>query len=137
VGRETLRTGGKILSDIAERYDVSVGDIVSKHVTESALMFISKLRGRGSKGVQVVDLAGGKRRRKERAMRKIIKSISFPSFTLVNLKQSFVSAAVVEIASVSSMFDIFAHRSIQTSLLGTTEVALNRSPPSIKMIWNF
>ena len=36
-GRETLRTGGEIFSDIAENRsaEVSGGDIVSRHVTES------------------------------------------------------------------------------------------------------
>lgn len=51
VGREALRTGGKILTDIAENQspDVSTRHIVSKHVTESAQNLISKLRGRGRK----------------------------------------------------------------------------------------
>jgi len=44
LGRETLRTGGKILTDIAARDDVNAGDIVSKHVTEYAQNLISKLR---------------------------------------------------------------------------------------------
>ena len=47
-----LRTGGKILTDIATRKstaDVIAGDIVSKHVTESAQNLISKLRGRARK----------------------------------------------------------------------------------------
>ena len=37
LGRETLPTGGKILSDIAENRspEVSTGDIVSRHVSES------------------------------------------------------------------------------------------------------
>jgi len=36
VGRETMRTGGKVLTDIVARKstdDMSAGDIVSKHVT--------------------------------------------------------------------------------------------------------
>ena len=48
-GRETLRTGGKIVTYIAERKttdDVSAGDILSHHVTESGQNMISKLRGR-------------------------------------------------------------------------------------------
>ena len=50
-GRETLRTGGKILSDIAENKspEVSAGDIISRHVTESTQNLISKLGGRGRK----------------------------------------------------------------------------------------
>jgi hypothetical protein len=44
VGRETLRAGGKILADMAENKspDVNAGDIVSRHVTESALNLIGK-----------------------------------------------------------------------------------------------
>jgi len=47
VGLETLRTDGKILTDIAELNSTdnapSAGDIVSKHETESAQNFICKL----------------------------------------------------------------------------------------------
>ena len=52
VGRETLYTGGTILTYIAARKssdDVSAGDIMSKLVTESAQNLISKFRGRGRK----------------------------------------------------------------------------------------
>jgi len=54
-------------------------------------------------------VAGDKRRRKERAPRKIIKRTSFPSFTSVTIQQQIMSAATAaEIASVSSEFNIFA-----------------------------
>ena len=47
VGRETLRTGGKILSDMADNSDGTPGgDIVCKHARD----LISKLKGRGRKG---------------------------------------------------------------------------------------
>ena len=46
VGRETLRTGGKILSDKSDNSDgTPAGDILSKH----ARHLISKLKGRGHK----------------------------------------------------------------------------------------
>ena len=48
VGRETLRTDGKILTEIAARKStdyVNAEDIMSKHVTESVQNLISKLRG--------------------------------------------------------------------------------------------
>jgi len=47
VGRETLRTGGKILTDIAENKspELSPKDIVSKHVTESVQILIANLCG--------------------------------------------------------------------------------------------
>ena len=77
-------------------------------------------------------MAGGKRRRKDRAPRIIIKRESFLSFTSVTLQLPIMSATV-EIASVSSEFDIFTHRTIH----GTMEVAYKPIAPSIKMIWNF
>ena len=46
VGREALRKGGKILSDMADNNDgSSPGNIVSKHARD----LISKLKGRGHK----------------------------------------------------------------------------------------
>jgi len=47
VGRETLRTGVKILTDIAEKRSpkLSPKDIVSKHVFESVQNLIGNLRG--------------------------------------------------------------------------------------------
>ena len=42
-----------------------------------------------------------------------------------------------EIASMFSEFDIFAHKPVQTSVLGTIETAYKPIAPSIKMIWNF
>jgi hypothetical protein len=55
--QDSLRTGGRILSDIADKSpDVSAGDIVSKHVSESTQNFVWKLRGGGHrkrKGPQI------------------------------------------------------------------------------------
>jgi hypothetical protein len=48
VGRETLRTGGKILTDIADT-DTKPRDIIANHVGESAQNLIQKLGGRGRK----------------------------------------------------------------------------------------
>ena len=132
MGRETLRTGGKILTDIAKCDDVSAGDKVSKHVTVTTQKMIIKLRGRGRKRGHGGAVAGGKEkwRRKEfkHAPRKIIKGTFFPGFTSVTLQQSVMSAAA-EITSVSSEFDVFAHRPIQTSVLGTKEVAYKPIAP--------
>jgi len=63
VGRETLSTGGKILTDIAARKsidDVRAGDIVSEHETESVQNLISKLGGHGRKSARAA--VGGKKR---------------------------------------------------------------------------
>jgi len=104
VGRQTLRTGGKILTDIAARDDVSDGDIVSKHVTDSAQNLISKLRGRGRKRAYGEAVGGKKPKKIKRAPRRIIKGTSFPSFNSVTLQQPIISAAAAEIASVSSEY---------------------------------
>jgi hypothetical protein len=46
LGREALRTGSRILSDIADKIpDLSTSDIISKHVIASTQNLISKLRG--------------------------------------------------------------------------------------------
>jgi hypothetical protein len=48
LGRETLRTGGKILTDIADKEpSVKVRDIVSKHVSDTTKGLVTKLRGGG------------------------------------------------------------------------------------------
>ena len=49
VGRETLRTGGKILSVVADNAssDVKPRHIIAKHVSDSAHTLIQKLRERG------------------------------------------------------------------------------------------
>jgi hypothetical protein len=48
VGRESLCTGGKILTDIADA-DRKHRDIIAKHVGESAQNLIQKFRGLGRK----------------------------------------------------------------------------------------
>ena len=49
--RETLRTGGKILMDLADNTsgDVKPCQIIAKHVSDSAQNLIQKLRGNGRK----------------------------------------------------------------------------------------
>ena len=51
VGRETLRTGGPILSDLAYKTpgDVKPRHFIAKHVSDSAQTLIQKLRGKGRK----------------------------------------------------------------------------------------
>jgi len=50
VGRETLRTGGDILTDIARSTDdENPRDIISRRLNETAQNLIGKLRGRGRK----------------------------------------------------------------------------------------
>ena len=133
--RETLRTCGKILTYIAESSptDTTIArELLSKHVTESGQKLISNLRGRGCKSAHVEAVAGVKKRRRKQepkhAQRKIIKRDTFPSFTSVTLQQSIISTNA-EIASVSSEFDKFAHRLIQTFVLGTKEVAYKPIAP--------
>ena len=65
VSRETLRTGGKILTDIADNKSPELipKDIVSKHVTESVQNLIGNLRGGGRKRARVVSRKKAKRAR--------------------------------------------------------------------------
>jgi hypothetical protein len=49
LGREALRTGGKIMTDIDDNPQTSVHNVISKHVSESTQNIIQKLRGGGRK----------------------------------------------------------------------------------------
>ena len=118
-----MRTGGKILIDISKNTspDVSAediifkhfGDAVSIHVTESTQRLISKLRGRVPKRVRRGMTPGrvGKKPRKKKKRARVIKR------DLLVVLFSHIMPAT-EIASVSSEFDIFAHRYMQTTVLG-------------------
>ena len=48
LGREALRTGGKIMTDIADNPS-QTGDILAKHVSKSTQNIIKKLRGGGAR----------------------------------------------------------------------------------------
>ena len=65
MGRETLRTGGKILTDIAENKspELSPKDIGSKHVTESVQNLIGNMRGGGRRRDRGVSRKKAKRAR--------------------------------------------------------------------------
>ena len=67
--RETLSTGGTILTDIAENNtsEVSPKDIVSIHVAESVQNVIGNLSGDGGKLAKVVTSVTKKRRKAKRA----------------------------------------------------------------------
>jgi len=83
VGRETLRTGGKILTDIAETKspEVSPKDIVSKYVIESLQNLIGYLRGGERK--RAISVASATKRWKRAKLARVIKSDIFSSFTSV------------------------------------------------------
>ena len=83
MGRETFRTGDKILMDIVENKspEVSPGDIVSRHVTESTKRLVKSLWGRGGKRAREtgrVHREGQSKIRKKRA--RIIKRVFSLSF---------------------------------------------------------
>ena len=109
VGREILRTGGKILTDIADNKSPELipKDIVSKHVTESVQNLIGNLRDGGRKRT-----TGVSRKKAKRALVK--KGTSSHDFL-----QSFVNMS--EVTSISSQFDTFMYRPIQTAVQGTVE----------------
>ena len=66
VGRETLRTGGDNLTDIARSScDEKPRDIISRRLNETAENLIGKLRGRGRKRK-----AGGVAKRRQKGGKK-------------------------------------------------------------------
>ena len=71
MGRETLRTGGKILTDIAGNWspDLCPKDIVSKHVNESVQNLIGNLCGGGRKRARRVS---GKKTKHARVIKRDI-----------------------------------------------------------------
>jgi len=65
VGRETLRTEGDILTDIARsKGDENSRDIIKRRLKETAENLIGKLRGRGRKRKAVRGRGVAKRRQK-------------------------------------------------------------------------
>jgi len=49
LGQEALRTGGRILSDIADNPQVGAHEVISKHVQDSLQNLSTKMSGRGRK----------------------------------------------------------------------------------------
>ena len=49
LGREALRTGGKILTDIADNPETGIKEIISKHVQSTVQNLGTKMTGRGRK----------------------------------------------------------------------------------------
>jgi hypothetical protein len=71
VGRETLRTGGKILTDIADT-DTKPRDNISKHVGESAQNLIPKLPDGESKRTALRRISSKKLKRIKLIKRDIL-----------------------------------------------------------------
>ena len=75
MGHETLRTGGKILTDIAENKlpEVSHKVIVSSHVTEFVQNLIGNLRGGGRKRTKCVAKVTSVKKKKMANRARVIK----------------------------------------------------------------
>jgi len=69
IGREALRTGGKIITDIADNPAQTRVCDVSKHVSESTQNFINKLRGGGGGRVRKRKRASSRKPRKQKTKR--------------------------------------------------------------------
>ena len=74
MGREALRTGGKILTDIAENKspELSPKDIVSKHVTVSVQNRMGYLRSGGCKRARVVSSVKWRKAKRARVIKRDI-----------------------------------------------------------------
>ena len=127
VVRETLRTGGKILTDITENKspELSPKDIESKRVTESVQNLIGNLRGGGRKRDRGVSSV--KRKKAKRA--RVIRTESH------DFLQSLVNMS--EVSSISSEFDIFCTGPFKRPCWGLWRRCTSLSPPWSRTIWNF
>jgi hypothetical protein len=77
IGKETLRTGGKILTDIVENQspDVSTHDIITKNLSESTQNLIGKLRGRGRKRRRTTRKARASKTKQKKNAKRIKRDI--------------------------------------------------------------
>ena len=121
-GLQTLHTGGKILSDIAENRspEVSAGDIVSRHKNESTRNLIGKLGGIGHKRTRK---PVSKYKQKTNKKAKLTEG----HFLLNYISRSPVISE--ETVSISSEFDDFARKPIQTTVLETIKWYTKLLPP--------
>jgi len=76
LGREALRTGGKIMSDIASNPQVPSQDIISKHVRASTQNLVQQLRG------------GGRRKKADTRKRKRAPSVKRTAKTKKKVKRT-------------------------------------------------
>jgi hypothetical protein len=111
VGKESLRTGNKILSDITDT-DRKPRDIIASHVGDSAQNLIQKLRGRGRKRSAPL------RRLKTKKPKLIKKGHLF-------VNPITCRPTMVNVVCASSEFDVFADRTVQTSTVRAVERAQN------------
>ena len=75
LGREALRTGGKILTDIADNPQTGIKEIISKHVQSTVQNLGSKMTGRG-------------RKRKRRSTSRVARKSKKPKRTTKKKKKS-------------------------------------------------
>jgi hypothetical protein len=131
LGRETLRTGGNILSDIAENKPTAslvARDIVSKRLNESRQNLINKL-----------SCLGRKRKRPAKSKRKPPKKAKmtkkghlFLNFISRGLAMPEDTDILTVVNSIFSRTDRFRRRFSRRSKQST-----NLLPPWNRAIWNF
>ena len=122
-GREALRTGGKIMADIADNpSQTDARDILSKHVSESTLYIIKKLRGSGS-GARKRKRSSSPKTRKQKNKRARITKRKASSKTIKRdipvIRISHYPIMSGDVVFVTSEFDIFEQKPIQTAILET------------------
>jgi len=64
IGKEALRTGGRVLADMADNTDVSTRDIVSKQLGVAAKNLVTKMRGSGTRKRKRAASATSRKRRR-------------------------------------------------------------------------
>jgi hypothetical protein len=128
LGREALRTGCNIIRDIAENPPTQTTDIISRHVAASTQNIIDKLRGSGArkrKRAAATTARKVKRRRKTRRNLTISKTIKRDIFFIIYISHG----TTMDLAFVSSKFDIFARKPVQNSIQDTNVVVYKPVAP--------
>ena len=120
LGRVSVRTGGRILADLAQNTnpDVTPRDLVSKHLSETVGKVLS---GRGRKRKRNATTATVRNVRKA-TMRKNKALTKNKGYISIEDTYSLPDGACNETMFVSSEFDIFARKPVQESVLETIDV---------------
>src|SRR5215510_5337785 len=63
IGNEALKTGSRMLTDMADSPDISTRDIITKQLGVAGKKLINKMRGGGRKRKRAASVASTKRRR--------------------------------------------------------------------------
>jgi len=127
LGREALRTGGTILTDITENPQAETKDIISRHVSDSTQKIINTLRGSGARkrkrAMSATRNAKRKRKSKWALPGKGRQRADYKTgyFFIIYVSHG-TTMSQNDLAFVSSEFDIYARKPVQHAIHETNVV---------------